>query len=199
LAKHDAKLFASSKDGLHDVARVFADKSSLEEDSDLGEVIKNANHEFGIFADHGLSVFERYRSELLAAIERGVKVRIVLLDPKTLDSGQCDELLGAMKRDKQLLAKKLETCRTMLKDWQQQVSKGKGSLEVRYLPHPVFHKMWIRDRTDADNAMVHVTVLQYRGRLTPPSFRSTNMSSTNAVSVLVDEFEEIWNRAQTIP
>lgn len=200
LATQDGVLFDRSKSGIYDVARVFPDKASIEEDSDLGAVIEGSQMEFSLFSDHAASVLDRYGEQIKDAVRRGVRVRIVLLSPTALKEGKCKEILEASDRDEDFLLTKTEAACSTIEEWQKQLNDAghRGQLDLHLLEHPVFHRMWLRDPGSKTNAMAHITILQYRGRLTPPSFRATSKSSKKLVTCMADEFEAIWNKSVSL-
>jgi hypothetical protein len=199
LKKSDGALFQYSRDGLFDIARVFPDKQSLDNESALKEVIQATSNEFNLFSDHGVSVLENYKSDLIEALRRGVKIRVILLHPSMIKDTKNEGMLSITKQDPESLLGKIRSSQNVIRDLKQQVASNKteypGRIDLRLLRKPIVYRMWLRDPTSKETAMAHISVFQYRGRMTLPNFRVTRKTSEKLLQKLNADFETVWKEA----
>ena len=199
LIHYDSRVFESRNDALFEIARVFPDRQSLSKEADLGTIIRTAKSSFDLIAEHGSSVLVDYNAEIMEAVKRGVHFRILILDPQTLRSGGQDELVNIITRGREGLVTRVEQVIQMMAKMQSTIASDKatyrGNLTFRLLSKPLLYRMWIRDASQADHTIAHISINQYRGNQESPSFRSSNKLSERFLKTMLEDFEVAWQHS----
>jgi hypothetical protein len=201
LSMHDPELFPNREDRSYEIARIFPDRRSLSTEADLGATIARTTTSFDMLVGHGSSVIIEYRSQITKALERGVYFRILLLDPVEVSKGTHDKLIDLttsggqdlQERRAAFLARIRQVAGT-LKDIKREATDKNlpGSLAYKFMSVPVLYRMWMRDIAKPDNAMLHITIHQYRSNSEFPSFRFTYRESERLMQNIQKDFERAW-------
>jgi hypothetical protein len=198
LAKRDPAVFFGSSKNNYSVARVILDRSDLETNTKLAKTIDDTEITFDLLAIGG-GVFQLFQSNFERAVERGVRVRILLEDPGLATKGFYDTLFGT-PRDSSPAAERSQALATLKAVQNLSVKivanrdRFKGYLELRWLQKPLLYSVWLKDAANSHRAVAHLSLFSYRGSSWDPSFRM-GQDSLDLISGLREEFETLWENS----
>jgi hypothetical protein len=197
LSSRDPAIFYGSRSGRYEIARVLPTQAALREETILSAEIREAQMSFDLMANTAGTVFRSHEPEFLAAVKRGVNIRILLCDYSPDNRENFDnfaiavgEAPEAVRLDAKYVAAQIEKARAKLSDG----SESRGTLELRWYQKPIFYTAWIRDRKHPD-AIAHLSVHMYRSKNEWPSFRF-GRDAKDMVGSISDDFDMLWMSAK---
>lgn len=194
LTKFDPIVFWGGRTDTYDFARAFADQSDVITDTDITSDINGAVKEFSILARHAKSILEQHQSALLAAVQRGVLVRVLVMDDSAMEPTLAMHARETRRQPGQVQSRIAEATALAEKMAQTiRADKGKypGSLDLRKRDGLLLYSMWLRDPIE-ESALVNVGLYSHRGYPHNAAFRVSRKTSPKLVEASRVEFEKLW-------
>lgn len=194
LAKRDPDVFSHSADGTYDIARIIGSRAALEQETDFVEVLATTRSTFDLMTTGG-GVFHAYQDVFEQTANRGVRIRLLLLDPGPASDSFYDEsvLLGESAEGRRLEREKAIATERELQKMRDRLPTH-ASIELRWLRRPMVKLMWVRDGRMTERGIAHVTWLSYLGGAREVSARAGRFGPA-LVTVVQEEFDLLWSTA----
>ena len=200
LSAHDPTVFNVSKNGDFNIARVFINRTQLEEEERYADIIAGTSTSFDLLAIAASSTLGDKRSKIDETLQKKhVIMRVLLFDPS---SSNCDAVASAMGSSCEVMQGQYKSALIALKTVYQEISQSPGRLEVRQYTKMPLYTMWLRD-VGSDASLGHIEVLQYRdsqersGHANRPSI-TFGREATGLTQQLSEEFNLVWKQSAIV-
>lgn len=201
LSKYDPALFGSARTKSYSFARVFSDHSDLSTNSDIAGDIDGAMKEFNLVARHAKSILEQYQNVMLTAIQRGVTIRVIVMDDTKKGDFLAMHARETQRKPEQVQARISESvvlAKKMAAIIRSDKAKYRGSLELKKWNGFLLHSVWLRDPMDDGSALANLGLYTHRGFPHNPAFRVSRRTSAKLIEESRIEFEKLWVEASAV-
>lgn len=191
LINSDKNLFHQAGRENVEYARTIPSRAALESETNFSESIKSTKTSFWIMTNSFSRLASLY-GDVLDCINRGVQVKILLIDTATERSGQKNAIYSRIEYHKTLanFGKTLDLYDSL----RVKAVKAKGgNIQLKIYKEQMTCQMWLRDANDTINGLAHVNILSNPITGFSAHFRITPCSSYRLFANLADEFNKCWD------
>jgi predicted acylesterase/phospholipase RssA len=190
----DPVLFNGEPEEGYVVARLLATRENLLKETNFGTTLKEATTSFDMLAINAATILQNFEQALSDAVQRGVHVRLLLLDPTSTDfellCRSIDREPEEIRTESQQVKRFLGELRTKFTE---QRDIYRGDLEVRWWKGPILYTAWLRDMNQK-SALLQIGVYSYRGEARWPYVR-VGRDGMEAMKSFAQQFAHLWEHS----
>lgn len=195
LKNADPSAFSGDGEEEYQISRGLPDRASLVASSDLVSLIGDTQESFDVFALTGASFYNN-KEAILAALERGVRIRILLLDHSdnnklNIESFFADKRDGAENAEMSRNNAKIAETSFEMTQSEAKHDRYSGTLEVRWWSGAFTNSFWVRDGHIEATSLAHVEITYFGDSMDNPSVRFGALSP-RMIMCFQSQFDYMW-------